>query len=356
MSLITAQPEMAPFFPEGSFAHHEVSYKIYEALMDHNLEVPGIKVELAHYGTGKEHIVYLRSIEGENFMIEYDYSPERFKPPILANVHAAHLKAGPHEIRVEEHSEGQLYMLCYYDGEFTTSRAQEVRQELVLTLQGELRKINAEPTKGRRFTPEVPAPKPFIEGSYAFNGPFLTKCTDIAYGKYMQYHKALHTGQELGLDDKFQYAMKPTNSVMSRYLVPTNDIPKEAFEDFIWCVDAAHEEWRHRNGRLAYELGCTNLSQSTRYNVSIMPKYEDGIYVINYGAYTNAYADYYASIYPRTYLYDKEIAEIEAIRAKSIIPLAEYDGSWEHPVYVISREIDFDEIAEISPIPEKEDI
>ncbi len=52
----------------------------------------------------------------------------------------------------------------------------------------------------------------------------------------------------------------------------------------------------------------------------------------------------FASIAPRGRLTDDELDACDAVRARSIVPILDYDGSYERPFMLIGRELDFDEV------------
>ncbi len=89
------------------------------------------------------------------------------------------------------------------------------------------------------------------------------------------------------------------------------------------------------------------------YVVRVTPKWANGISVADNAAYERRRNELFEEIKPRNRLSDAELREAEDAREATIVPIAEYDGSFEQPVAFISRELGFDEVELVrGPWPE----
>ena len=119
-----------------------------------------------------------------------------------------------------------------------------------------------------------------------------------------------------------------------------SDLPDVAYEGFLWCgitpkVPSEHGNW------------------SDDVLIKVIPKDARGIFVADHAAYEKRRAELAATIFPqgRDCFTDAEVNDFLRARACTIVPLVEYKGGYENPVYLINRELGLDEVEVIGKRP-----
>ena len=119
-----------------------------------------------------------------------------------------------------------------------------------------------------------------------------------------------------------------------------DDLPEVAFDGFLWCGTTPNVPGEHSRG-FADQL------------VKVTPKDARGIYVADHAAYEKRRAAIAATIKgQRDRFTDAEVNDFIRARACTIVPITEYKGGYEEPVYLINRELGFDEVEVIGRRPE----
>jgi len=177
-----------------------------------------------------------------------------------------------------------------------------------------------------------PAEIPFPAGVPA--GPFFTRgnARDVR-----RIERGQRNIDDLALADRY-------GLLGGLRLAPLNvhDVPKVAYDGFIWCsaLPAAS------NDALRYDAFLGDRDTLIR----ITPKDARGIYVVDHAAYTKRRADLSAQLQGRDQLTDGEVADIQRARALTIVPILEYTGDYEDPLYLINRELGLDEVEVPRPL------
>ena len=118
------------------------------------------------------------------------------------------------------------------------------------------------------------------------------------------------------------------------------DLPEVAFDGFLWCgttpnVPGEHGRW------------------SADQLVKLTPKDARGVYVADHAVYEKRRAVLAAAIQgKRDSFTQEEVNDFIRARACTIVPITEYKGGYEDPVYLINRELGFDEVEVIGTRPE----
>lgn len=112
-----------------------------------------------------------------------------------------------------------------------------------------------------------------------------------------------------------------------------DDLPDVAFDGFLWCGATPSVPGEHGRSAADQQL------------VKLTPKNARGVYVADHGAYVKRRAEIAKSIKgQRDRFTDAEVNDFVRTRACTIVPITEYRGGYEAPVYLINRELDFDEV------------
>jgi hypothetical protein len=127
-------------------------------------------------------------------------------------------------------------------------------------------------------------------------------------------------------------------------------VPEIAYDGFKWCtfgeVDAetaidslevpGHYRWSDRE----------------RFIIRVIPNRANDIYVADHAAYEKRREEIWEAVKAeegeRDRLTDAEADDFVRARARTIVPLSEYDGSFEQPVVLVNRELSFDEVEVVS--------
>ena len=119
-----------------------------------------------------------------------------------------------------------------------------------------------------------------------------------------------------------------------------DDLPEVAFDGFLWCGTTPNVPGE-RSSSFADQL------------VKVTPKDARGVYVADHAAYEKRRAAIAVSIKgQREHFTDAEVNDFIRARACTIVPITEYKGGYEDPIYLINRELSFDEVEVIGRRPE----
>ena len=184
--------------------------------------------------------------------------------------------------------------------------------------------IEAHPVAATPVVYDEPVPIPMSEGV----GPFF------AYGDGRDARRI-----ELGKKclDELQLADRYGMAGSGWRLAPLglkrgDDLPEVAFDDFLWCGTSPNVPGE-RSSSFADQL------------VKVIPKDARGVYVADNAAYEKRRAELAKSIKgSRDCFTDAEVNDFVRARACTIVPITEYRGGYDEPVYLINRELDFDEV------------
>jgi hypothetical protein len=219
------------------------------------------------------------------------------------------------------------------DGEQWTFRTSEVMEEFRVYLQGVvLPGIEAHPIAATVDDVCVePSPIPFPND----RGPFFT------YGEPRDVRR-IELGKkcldELPLAERYGLA---SNLRLAHLSIKSGaDLPEVAFDGFIWCGTIG-AGWRVPGYmRRSFE----------DYLVKVTPKDARGVYVANDAVYEKLRAELGAQIKDQRDCFTQaEVDSFIRARACTIVPITEYKGNYEDPVYLINRELGFDEVEVIGP-------
>ena len=110
-----------------------------------------------------------------------------------------------------------------------------------------------------------------------------------------------------------------------------DDLPEVAFDGFLWCGTTPRVPGEH------------SLSSADQL-VKVTLKDARGVYVADHAVYEKRRAAIAAAIKGRDRFTDAEVNDFIRSRACTIVPIVEYTGGYEEPVYLINRELGFDEV------------
>ena len=119
-----------------------------------------------------------------------------------------------------------------------------------------------------------------------------------------------------------------------------DDLPEVAFDGFLWCGTTPNVPGGHSRG-------FSDLL------VKVTPKDARGVYVADHAAYEKRRTAIAATFKDqRDRFTDDEVNDFIRARACTIMPITAYKGDYEDPVYLINRELSFDEVEVVGRRPE----
>jgi hypothetical protein len=147
---------------------------------------------------------------------------------------------------------------------------------------------------------------------------------------------------ELQLADR--YGMVGSPRLAPTYIKSGPDLPEVAYDGFLWCGTIGTEGWRipgEHGGTFADHL------------IKVTPKDARGIYVADHAVYEKRRATLSeeATKEKRDCFTNVEVNDFIRARACTIVPITEYKGDFKEPVYLINRELGFDEVEVIGKRP-----
>lgn len=117
-------------------------------------------------------------------------------------------------------------------------------------------------------------------------------------------------------------------------------MPEVAYDSFLWCGTSTRVPGEHVRG-FADQL------------IKVTPKDARGIYVADHAGYEKRRAELVEAIKDqRSTFTQAEVDDFIRARACTIVPITEYKGDYEDPIYLIKRELGFDEVEVIGRRPE----
>jgi hypothetical protein len=141
-----------------------------------------------------------------------------------------------------------------------------------------------------------------------------------------------------------RYGMVGSPRLAPTYIKSGPDLPEVAYDGFLWCGVIGTAGWQVPG----YSRGSFN-----DYLIKVTPKDARGIYVADHAVYEKrrAVLSDVATKEKRDCFTNAEVNDFIRARACTIVPITEYKGSFEEPVYLINRELDFDEVEVIGKRP-----
>lgn len=124
-------------------------------------------------------------------------------------------------------------------------------------------------------------------------------------------------------------------------------VPEIAYDGFLWCgigdvtpetaIDSLEVPGHYR------------WSDRERYVIRVMLSRANQVYIADHAQYEKRRKELSDAMGEgRDRFTDAEVADFTCARARTIIPISEYQGGYEQPVVLINRELDFDEVEVVS--------
>jgi len=375
------------------FPFDEVCEQIVRALADRAFKVPGLVVEYHDYGSGAQKLRHVSVIKSDQSAIDLGWHdvkirfgrPQGLLPGGRFNDCAAvsEVQLAKRALHVYEDESGPTYdiyvgddwgrdrstwwstlnarlnkkpRLCvHYKGAYPRYRGQRSERLVAEDDHREYTPEGDEPVEFdtaaimeefRRYLqgtilpaitefPVVAPVPPIVESPVpmpADAGPFFA----YAEGRDVRRIELGKTKiDDLALADRYGLRGSPRLAHLSLKSGP--DLPEVAYDGFLWCSPIATAEGWKVPG---YMRGSYD-----DYLVKVTPKDARGVYVADHAVYEKVRAKLCKEIAgTRDRLTDEEVNLFLRARACTIVPFVDYKGNYEDPVYLINRELSFDEV------------
>ena len=376
----------------------EVAEQIVRALHARDWKVPGFKVAFRDYGSGAQKLRYVSSVVSEQSAIDlgmHDVEirfgrPQGLMPGGRLNDVAAanEVRFGKRSLHVYEDESGPTYNVYVGDNweqdrstwwsrpnarlnkeprvcvKYSGRHHYRGERAINLVCDGDYREYGPEGEEPQSFGTDavMEEVRAYLQNVLATIEEFPVAdviadvCAELApipfprnVGPFFAYGEPRDARRiELGKKciDELQLADRYGMDASGWRLAPLGgikrgvDLPEVAFDGFLWCGTTPNVPGE-RSSSFADQL------------VKVTPKDARGIYVADHAAYEKRRAELAAAIKDqRDRFTDDEINDFLRARACTIVPITEYKADYEQPVYLINRELGFDEVEVIGRRPE----
>ena len=371
------------------FPFDEVCEQIVRALRDRNWKAPGFVVEFHDYGSGAQKLRHVSSVQSDQSAIDLGQHdvriefgrPQGILPGGRLNDCAAvkEVRLPQRLLRVYEDESGPTYNV-YVGNAWARDRSTWWARpnarlykapRLCVRYSGESRYRNARATSlcwdkdEREYGPEGADPQSFntsevmeefraylhdvvlpaivtypvadVLDVYVEPPPILMPVGVGPFFTYAEYRdvRRIELGkecvEELQLADRYGLSSKGWR-LAPLGLKRGDDLPEVAFDGFLWCGTTP------KVPGIPPSLFAGQL-------VKVTPKDARGIYVADNAAYEKRREAITKSIKDqRDCFTNDEINDFVRARACTIVPITAYKGGYEEPIYLINRELGFDEV------------
>ena len=391
------------------FPFDDVCERIVDALEQRNWDIPGLTVKIDDYGSGDQKLRLVRSIEGRDFKIRFGRI-QRHMPGGRWNDNAAvaDIVIPKKELSVYEDESGPTFYLyvgddwgrdrvefmggskvnskldgdprtylrylggcdCSKDGMKHTHTGQ--RSPVLVhdsDLGREYEPVGDEPThiatvevmeEIRRYLEETvlasirshpmseervdilatPDPIPFPESVGS-----LFCVAEYRDAKRIKQGKTREGLEDLELADRYGLSASGYRLV-SLYAANDGTVPNIAYESFLWCgfgeVDAD-------TTIDSLEIsGQNRLLDHEKFVIRLKPDRANNIYIADHAPYERRRKELGDAMVDRDSFTDAEVDDFNNARARTIVPITEYQGEFEQPVVLINRDLSFGEVEVVS--------
>lgn len=151
------------------------------------------------------------------------------------------------------------------------------------------------------------------------------------------------------LDPVERYGMTGSGYRLMPYSLRTDEtVPKIARDGFLWCgLGSVSSETHIENMQIPGHYRCPDRE---RFIIRVIPNRANGIYVADHAEYEKRRKELGDALLDGRDLFtDDEVSDFTRARARTIVPISEYDGSYKDPIILINRELGLDEVVLVLP-------
>lgn len=342
------------------FPFDEVSEKIVRALEKRNWEVPGITIKFDNYGSGEAKYKLVRTIIGKKFKL-YFCRPQGQLDSIWVDTSALYSICIKNQIirvvsdvsnpNVFLYEKGHIgnQMNLKYKGNYCTQSSNYPTDTVLEKKFNEFTKWLEEKVLGYILTFKEKQPTNQLKDTVElipYNGPWNTVYSLCDSRDAKRIIQGKEDANSLPPEKRHGWIGSGTRLVPFS-VVNKKRFPDVAHEGFIWC-DVDHKGDVTKNSKFVHAVSVyMGEFLGFEYIVSIKLKYANDVYVADNAKFEQKRKELFEKIAPRAQLTNKELGEVYAARAATIIPITEYKEEYEEPIVLIARELELDEIDQI---------
>lgn len=370
------------------FPFDEVCEAIVRELAKRNMKVPGMEVTIDEYGSGEQKLRHVYVISGTDFKLWFCRGQGQMPGGRWNDVAAvSRIYIPGKELGVYEDNSGPSFYL-YVGKDWKKDREKFMNsvkvnsklrheQRLYLRYDGRGRTLVHTNDLGREYDPKGKEPRYFITAAIMAEMrdyleekvlkfiklqpipdvvddllavpepiPYPPSISLFCFGDYRGAERIRQGKKDPKIllpADRFFY----TGGTRLMTLSMKNDgtVPEVAYEGFIWCGLGKVTKKTPIN---TLEVpGHYRWSDRERYLIRVIPNRANEIYIADHGQFEmrSKEIDNSSNSYSFT---GREVVDIYCARARTLIPITEYQGQFVKPVVLINRELDFDEVEVVS--------
>lgn len=338
MSVLTTRPKF--LYPHSrQFPFDEIAEEIVKAIEKRNWKVPEITLEFDTYGSGEEKYQLIRSITGKNFRLYFCRIQGKLSARWNDTAALEEVCIPKQILRVHEDESGPIYY--QYVGEDWKADKVNLQQkfsEFTAWLKEFV--LDYILTFPEADTIEPPVP---MEELIPYEGPWET-IYSICGGRDAE---RISQGKEgpTKLEPGERHAdFGSGHRLLPLYVKDEGNIPKIAYESFIWCDTNQKENIMQDTEFAVGVMGAMYSFLGKNYAVAIKLRYANEVYVADDAKFEETRQQLFQEIAPREMLTDAELNKAYAARGATIVPITEYEGGYQNPIVLIKRELEFEEI------------
>jgi len=146
-----------------------------------------------------------------------------------------------------------------------------------------------------------------------------------------------------------RYGMSASGYRLLAWGIPNDGtVPQIARDGFLWC--GIGDVASNTAIESLHVPGHTRWSDRERFVIRLIPNRANDIYIADHAPYEKRRKEICEALEKekRDRLTDAEVADCDRARARTIVPVSEYQGGYEKPVVLINRELDLDEVEVVS--------
>lgn len=378
MSLIEIQPTFV--YPTSrQFPFDSLGARIIGELELRYWMVPGIKIKVDVYGSGKEKFQRISEIEGEEFLLHFDYDGLRHIVIPYKELEVYSDESGPllhyyigkdyekdkdwfkHSIKVNSKLRGEPRRYLRYDGhsynhrattlvhnndisreydpegnEPTSFNVDDIFDEVCKYLEYIIEYILQYPELNYNAIPPVETDKVI-----PYEGIFDKVYVPI--DSNMVSHITKVKAGEL-IDDKHYYAVSPSRRLCN--LNVRRDFDNICYDGFVWADPNITNKEIHDSRDLEDTVQDSQsiLWEDANSVAEVKILYSNGVYVVDDYEFEKKRQEFFVTTDRLT---DEELDQCYIARAKTLIPINDYKGGYKNPIVLFNREVEFDEVLSV---------
>lgn len=392
MSTATLASPLFVYPTAQTYPFDDVYRQIVHALEARNWSVPGIEVKFSVYGTGAQKIRHVWTIEGANFVLCSGRNQGHLNNRSLNKAAVMQMIIPGHDLTVHDNGSTRYSMYVGSDWEsdcfsflhglkVNSKLRSEPRTYLHYVSRGNWPLLLHDNDLNREYDPLPGEPDKIVGADlFALVTEWLKSSVLAVINSYpipkerIDYFAQAATpvpndiapifvfgnredADRVGrnklvpekVEPKDQYGLIVTGYRLVPHGMPSDQsFPEKAYDSFRWAGF----------GEVDSSVDIVTLSIPDHYRYAdreqyvfrVTPRRADELFVADHAAYQRLHGHYQEVMRAekRNSLTNDEVNEALAARAATLTPLADYDGTFENPVVLISRELDVDEVELVS--------